>query len=57
MPSHWSEPAVSRRARSFLRRWQKARFRAIAEALPLTSIGAVSLFDTEGNLLASWGAD
>jgi len=54
MTSHWSEPAVSRRARSFLRRWQTGSFRRIAEALPLARDGGISLFDTEGNLLACW---
>jgi signal transduction histidine kinase len=48
-----SESPVSRRARSFLRRWQKAQFQRVVESLPLPLGGPVSLFDNDNVLLAS----
>ncbi len=48
-----SEPPLSRRVRSFVRRWHKGPFRAFLEARPLPPGGAVALVDPDGNLLAS----
>lgn len=48
-----SEPLTTRRARLFLRRWQKGPFRALIEALPIEPGGPVVLVDSDGVLLAS----
>lgn len=57
MSSHWSEPAISRRARSLLRRWQKGPYRSVLEGLDVAPGGPVSLFDADGVLLAALRPD
>jgi signal transduction histidine kinase len=50
-----SEPPLSRRSRTFLRRWQQGPFRDFLQSRAQQSAGPVALVDPDGTLLANLG--